>query len=268
MQRALPVNSYSYDAYGNFESRSETVANPYAFTGREYDAESGLFYYRARYYDANTGRFISEDPIGFRSGDANFYSYVFSNPVNYRDPSGLAAGVCEIPTNYNLPQCQPGEPTGGSGGGGVIGIGLGAGAAAGSVCLGPPVLSDTVINENLKGAGVLVNENNEAEDKSNNRETPTRSLDDPDSLKGATPEEVKELIEGSGDFETPVPIKKGEGEKFTKKGTRGSDQILIEEGNPSNPDPLHQGPYVKITKHGNPVRIPLAGNPVLNGGTN
>ena len=83
------VNSYDYDAYGNFESRIEAVANPYAFTSREYDPESGLYYYRARYYDANSGRFISEDPIGFAAGDANLYRYVFNNPVNFRDPSGL-----------------------------------------------------------------------------------------------------------------------------------------------------------------------------------
>ena len=85
----LAVNSYSYDAYGNFESRSETVTNPYAFTGREYDAESGLFYYRARYYDANTGRFTQEDPIGFGGGDRNLYRYVFNNPINSIDPTGL-----------------------------------------------------------------------------------------------------------------------------------------------------------------------------------
>ena len=82
------VNAYDYDAFGNFEVRSEAVTNPYTFTGREYDAESGLYYYRARYYDSNTGRFLNEDSLGFAAGDANLYRYVFSNPVKFGDPSG------------------------------------------------------------------------------------------------------------------------------------------------------------------------------------
>jgi RHS repeat-associated protein len=75
-----------YDAWGNLEV---AAAEPgYAFTGREWDPETGLYYYRARYYDPKVGRFISEDPIGF-AGGLNFYGYVGSNPINYRDPFGL-----------------------------------------------------------------------------------------------------------------------------------------------------------------------------------
>ena len=84
------VNEYEYDSYGNFETRIEGVANPFTYTGREFDAESGLYYYRARYYDPATGRFLSEDPLNFAAGDSNLYRYVFSNPVNLTDPSGLA----------------------------------------------------------------------------------------------------------------------------------------------------------------------------------
>ena len=65
------------------------VASPFAFTGREFDAESGLYFYRLRYYNAVTGRFLQEDPIGFGAGDANVYRYVFNNPVNLIDPAGL-----------------------------------------------------------------------------------------------------------------------------------------------------------------------------------
>src|SRR6266436_5291660 len=46
-------------------------------------------YYRARYYDASTGRFLSKDPFRFFSGDVNFYGYVFESPINFKDPSGL-----------------------------------------------------------------------------------------------------------------------------------------------------------------------------------
>ncbi|HXC61533.1 MAG TPA: RHS repeat-associated core domain-containing protein [Nitrospiria bacterium] len=46
-------------------------------------------YYRARYYDPNSGRFLKEDPIGFQGGGANFYAYTANSPLNFRDPSGL-----------------------------------------------------------------------------------------------------------------------------------------------------------------------------------
>jgi uncharacterized protein RhaS with RHS repeats len=46
-------------------------------------------YYRARWYDPQVGRFISEDPIGFDGGDLNLYGYVVNNPANFRDPTGL-----------------------------------------------------------------------------------------------------------------------------------------------------------------------------------
>jgi RHS repeat-associated protein len=48
---------------------------------------------RARYYDPTTGRFLTEDPIGFSNGDINVYRYSFNGPVNLDDPSGLAPGL-------------------------------------------------------------------------------------------------------------------------------------------------------------------------------
>lgn len=57
-------------------------------TGREYDREIGLYYYRARYYSADLGRFISRDPIGVKD-NVNLYSYVGNNSVKYIDPMGL-----------------------------------------------------------------------------------------------------------------------------------------------------------------------------------
>jgi RHS repeat-associated protein len=88
------ANRYDYDAFGNIEEATsyETVVNPFGFTARERDPESGLMFYRARYYDPKIGRFISEDPIGFESGDINIYRYVFNSPCNNVDPSGLGIG--------------------------------------------------------------------------------------------------------------------------------------------------------------------------------
>ncbi|MEA3306709.1 MAG: RHS repeat-associated core domain-containing protein, partial [Elusimicrobiota bacterium] len=69
--------------------KESSIDNPYMFTGREYDSETGLYFYRARYYNSDIGRFLQEDPIGFQGGDLNLYAYVRNNPVNYRDPFGL-----------------------------------------------------------------------------------------------------------------------------------------------------------------------------------
>lgn len=69
------------------------IKPPYAFTGREFDRETVLYYYRTRYYDSSVGRFITRDPIRFNGGDANLYRYVFNDPVNLTDPSGKIAPV-------------------------------------------------------------------------------------------------------------------------------------------------------------------------------
>jgi RHS repeat-associated protein len=87
-----PAGSYIYDSFGNIVQQTGDVVNPYAYTSREIDTESGLYYYRARYYDPQVGRFISEDPIGFDSEDPNFYSYVRNNPANFTDPFGKEVG--------------------------------------------------------------------------------------------------------------------------------------------------------------------------------
>jgi RHS repeat-associated protein len=90
------VESFTYDEhFGTIVEHTKLFEtdNPYAYTGREVDAPE-LYYYRARYYDPTIKRFISEDPIGFASGDYNFYRYVRNSPVNYVDPWGYwTAGI-------------------------------------------------------------------------------------------------------------------------------------------------------------------------------
>jgi RHS repeat-associated protein len=68
----------------------------YAWSGRELDVETGLQYNRARYYDANTGRWMSQDPLGFDAGDSNLYRYVSNQPAVETDPSGLDTIVEDI----------------------------------------------------------------------------------------------------------------------------------------------------------------------------
>ena len=87
---------YIYNAFGKmtiYDERDNKIeasqlGNPYSFTGREHDSETGLHYHRARYYDPDLARWISEDPIEFNGGDLNLYRYVMNNPVNYFDPDG------------------------------------------------------------------------------------------------------------------------------------------------------------------------------------
>jgi RHS repeat-associated protein len=86
------ANTYTYDSYGNLTASTGSLVNSFRYTGREPDAETGLYYYRARYYDQTTGRFIGEDPLGFDGGDVNFYTYVGNNPAKLVDPSGLKPG--------------------------------------------------------------------------------------------------------------------------------------------------------------------------------
>ena len=84
------VNHLTYDSFGNVVSETNPdLGNRYGFTGRELDRETGLYFYRARYYDSTTGSFLSSDPIGFSGGDANLYRYVRNDPANHQDPTGL-----------------------------------------------------------------------------------------------------------------------------------------------------------------------------------
>jgi RHS repeat-associated protein len=110
------TSSNDYDSFGN---ATGNLGTRYGFTGREHDDFSGLNYYRARWYDSQLGRFISEDPAGLAGGDTNLYGYVRNNPANLRDPSGkfivpllFLAGIGLLillsPSTVNAP--KPGDP--------------------------------------------------------------------------------------------------------------------------------------------------------------
>ncbi|MGH7679896.1 MAG: RHS repeat-associated core domain-containing protein, partial [Gemmatimonadaceae bacterium] len=147
---AAVVARYSYQAFGQLESNNsvDSVGNALRFGAREYDSETGLYFNRARYYDAAIGRFISEDPIGL-AGGINLYAYAGDDPVNFMDPMGLcivaqsssttppssgfptlasvsAEQPCASPTTPRMPRTAnddpitddgPGEESGGGGSG-------------------------------------------------------------------------------------------------------------------------------------------------------
>ena len=80
------VEQYSYGPYGLL-SATGSNANSYTYTGRESDG-LGIDYYRARYYNPTTGRFLSEDAIGFLGG-INDYIYAADDPMDFGDPFGM-----------------------------------------------------------------------------------------------------------------------------------------------------------------------------------
>jgi RHS repeat-associated protein len=120
-------SQYNYSSFGIIESQLDpTFVQPYTFTSREWDTELGLYYYRARYYDPQGGKFTAFDPIlrGIRHTESNScksslnalplqvpqvlnpYVYVRNNPINLTDPSGKAPWY----GNYCGPGNNPGAP--------------------------------------------------------------------------------------------------------------------------------------------------------------
>ena len=87
------VAQYEYDAWGNITSQSGTMAsnNPIRYAGYRYDNETGLYYLKARYYDADIGRFLTRDSFHGIENDPlslNQYAYTKNNPVMYKDANG------------------------------------------------------------------------------------------------------------------------------------------------------------------------------------
>ena len=79
-----------YQPFGE-TATTGSIANTHGYIGKEIDPETGLYYVGARYYDSNTGRFLSIDPIlSTSSQGSNRYTYALNNPYRYSDPSGLA----------------------------------------------------------------------------------------------------------------------------------------------------------------------------------
>ena len=119
-----------------FLASTGSLTNAFRYTGREFDLETSLYYYRARYYDPNTGRLIAEDPLRFRGG-LDFYSYVSNGPLNRKDPYGLftinLGGTFNLQTGPINWQFSGGLVIGTDGSFGTyttkgVGLGLGSGA--------------------------------------------------------------------------------------------------------------------------------------------
>jgi RHS repeat-associated protein len=154
------VDHVDYSAYGQVLAESAPgVGDRLKFTGREWDAATGLPYNRARHNDPAAGRWLSQDPIGFAAGDANLYRYVGNGSPNATDPTGewswggalggivggALAGGAAVVIIISLPVSAPIIAT-------TTVVGIGLGAAGGAV--GGGIAGGVLTNDPLSGAAV------------------------------------------------------------------------------------------------------------------
>ncbi len=109
-----------YDSFGNVVHQSNSADAPtFSYTGQMYDADAKAYHCGVRWYDPQTGQFLSHDPLGFAAGDPNLYRYCGNGPTNFTDPSGMY------------------QSGGASGGGGGWSGNTGTGASGGEAPAGP-----------------------------------------------------------------------------------------------------------------------------------
>jgi RHS repeat-associated protein len=111
--RGKVVEHRQYDSYGRIVRRTTSpvagspvtagVGIDFGYAGRPLEERTGLSDNRARWYEPGTGRFINEDPSGFKGGDANLFRYVGNDPLNRIDPSGLMAKWAQPAARASVP---------------------------------------------------------------------------------------------------------------------------------------------------------------------
>ncbi|NNN05272.1 MAG: RHS repeat-associated core domain-containing protein, partial [Elusimicrobia bacterium] len=128
-QTGAVVQEMDYDEFGNVTNDTNPGFQPFGFAGGLYDQDLKLVRFGSRDYDPESGRWTAKDPIGFKGGDFDLYGYVLADPINLRDPYGLAPGafcplpppppILIIPSNPITPgPGAPGAASGGNGGNG------------------------------------------------------------------------------------------------------------------------------------------------------
>lgn len=101
------VSTYTYDPFGILMNRTGSINQPYMFSTKEYDPETGLSYYGYRFYNPSIGKWVTRDPFG-EAGGVNVYGFTLNNPVNWIDPFGL---IVLPPNPSGLPCCWQFDPS-------------------------------------------------------------------------------------------------------------------------------------------------------------
>ena len=159
----LAEGPYTYDPYGDCYMGATTTpcgtsGQPYRFTGRRLDPETGLYYYRARMYGPGIGRFWQTDPVGY-TADLNLYTYGGNDPTDKSDPSGRAfaddpgTAQVQIEAQVQLSQEHPSAATAIA----ITGVAapvVAAGCAAGGCEVGGGSMAVRIITSGTIGAAV------------------------------------------------------------------------------------------------------------------
>ncbi|WP_225642595.1 RHS repeat-associated core domain-containing protein [Streptomyces werraensis] len=246
---------YTYDPYGQSAQSGAATSNPYTFTGREDDG-TGLMYYRARYYHSETGRFISQDPIG-AAGGPNLYQYALSSPTTFTDPSGniptVVAGCLAGAAMDGAQEWGSQHLTGRKTNWGDVGMAALQGCVTGA--LGGPLLKALAKLKKAKAAKCLINSFTE--------DTPVLMADGTtkhienieigDKVLATDPEtgetgerEVTALIRGSGNKRlVDITVSSAEGKSGSFTATAGHPVWLPEENEWADAGALRPGQRVQ-----------------------
>ena len=105
------VDTIIYDSFGQVVTETgASYGDRFKYAGMEYDSAIQIYYDQARNYNPATGRFLQQDPLGLAAGDVNVYRYVFNEPTNLVDPSGLKPAYIDGSGNVSSPPSSSAGP--------------------------------------------------------------------------------------------------------------------------------------------------------------
>ena len=230
------VARYDYDAWGRRTLVSGTDLADFGFTGFYHDQATGLDFSRTRPYTAELARWLGRDPIG-EAGGINLYAYTGNNPINYTDPSGkLFGGDDAIEGDAYL-----------------VGLAVLAGYSAYEA-----VQMQHQSEISLQDFYIRLHARKEAAEaaKPAAGKCPTQ-----EEVKGKTKEEIDKEMKEKGWVAAPTREGEGSGTRYANPDKPG-EQVRVMPGKATDPNPVKQGPYVRISTGGKvSPPIPIAGNP-------